>query len=74
MEVKITDEVKRAVERDIRENYARGGIGCEIASGHNIALAVGLSPGPLVDDMMLWHRLADLIEPNAEIETERKER
>lgn len=61
----FTDDTKRRVARNIRDNYARGGFGYEIASAANIARAVGLDAEMPLDDIELWWRLADLIEPNA---------
>ena len=54
----ITNEERRRVSRNIRQNIAY-----KRASVRNIALAVGLDTGILVDDMEIWDRLADLIEP-----------
>lgn len=61
-----TDEERRAVARNIRENYVRGGMGYKIASSYNIAMAIGMNPGILVGDIELWNRLADLIDPTCE--------
>lgn len=61
----FTDDTKRRVARNIRENYVKGGFGYEIASAANIARAVGMDPEMPLDDIELWWRLADLIEPNA---------
>lgn len=58
-----TDDERRRVARNVRENYIRGGMGCRTASTYNIALAVGIVPEMLVEDIELWNRLADLIEP-----------
>ena len=60
----ISDEERREVARNIRENYIRGGMGYRTASAYNIALAVGIVPEMLVEDIELWNRLADLIEPS----------
>ena len=59
----ISDDERREVARNIRENYIRGGMGYRTASAYNIALAVGIVPEMLVEDIELWNRLADLIEP-----------
>ena len=59
-----TDDERREVARNIRENYIRGGMGYRTASAYNIALAVGIVPEMLVEDIELWNRLADLIEPS----------
>lgn len=61
-----TDEERRRVARNVRENYIRGGMGCRTASTYNIALAVGIVPEMLVEDIELWNRLADLIDPDCE--------
>lgn len=61
----FTDDTKRRVARNIRDNYVNGGFGYEIASAANIARAVGLDAEMPLDDIELWWRLADLIEPNA---------
>ncbi|WP_291290399.1 hypothetical protein [Enorma sp.] len=58
-----TDDERRRVARNIRENYVRGGLGYKIASSYNIAMAVGIVPELIVGDIELWNRLADLIEP-----------
>ena len=60
----ISDNERREVARNIRENYIRGGMGYRTASAYNIALAVGIVPEMLVEDIELWNRLADLIEPS----------
>ena len=59
----MTDDERRRVARNIRKNYIRAGIGYRIASSYNIALAVGIVPEMLVEDIELWNRLADLIDP-----------
>lgn len=59
-----TDDERRRVARNIRENYVRGGLGYKIASSYNIAMAVGIVPELIVGDIKLWNRLADLIEPS----------
>lgn len=69
----FTDGTKRRVARNIRDNYVRGGFGYEIASAANIARAVGLDPEMPLDDIKLWWRLADLIEPNATGDTTPKD-
>ena len=61
-----TDEERRRVARNVRENYIRGGMGCRTASTYNIALAVGIVPEMLVEDIELWNRLADLIDPDCD--------
>lgn len=58
-----TDEERREVARNIRENYVRGGLGYKVATAYNITMAIGMNPGVLVEDIELWNRLADLIEP-----------
>lgn len=63
-----TDDERRRVARNIRENYIRGGMGYRTASVYNIALAVGIVPEMLVEDIELWNRLADLIEPRCDRE------
>lgn len=59
-----TDEERREVAHNIRENYVRSGLGYKVASAYNIAMAIGMNPGILVGDIELWNRLADLIEPH----------
>lgn len=59
-----TDNERRRVAHNIRENYIRAGIGYRIASAYNIAMAIGIVPEILVEDIELWNRLADLIEPD----------
>lgn len=59
-----TDDERRRVARNIRENYVRGGLGYKIASSYNIAMAVGIVPELIFGDIKLWNRLADLIEPS----------
>lgn len=67
MEMKMpTDDERREVARNIRENYVRSGLGYEVASAYNIAMAIGMNPGILVGDIDLWNRLADLIEPSCD--------
>lgn len=60
----VTDDEKRRVARNIRENYIRAGMGYMTANAYNIALAVGIVPEILAEDIALWNRLADLIEPD----------
>ena len=61
-----TDDERRRVARNVRENYIRGGMGCRTASTYNIALAVGIVPEMLVEDIEFWNRLADLIDPDCD--------
>lgn len=58
-----TDDERREVAHNIRENYICGGLGYRMASAYNIAMSIGMNPGFLVGDIDLWCRLADLIEP-----------
>lgn len=67
-----TDDERRKVARNIRENYSRSGLGCKVASTYNIALAVGIVPEIIVGDVELWNRLADLIEPSCDRDTPQK--
>lgn len=60
----ISDEERREVAHNIRENYICGGLGYKVASAYNIAMAIGMNPEILVGDIALWNRLADLIEPH----------
>ena len=60
----ISDEERREVAHNIRENCIRGGLGYKVASAYNIAMAIGMNPGVLVGDIELWNRLADLIDPD----------
>ena len=57
-----TDDERREVAHNIRENYVHGGLGYKVATAHNIAMAIGMNPGVLVGDIELWYRLADLID------------
>lgn len=65
-----TDDERRRVARNIRKNYIRAGIGYRTASAYNIALAVGIVPEMIVEDIELWNRLADLIDPGDVIPVE----
>ena len=58
-----TDDERREVAHNIRENYVCDGMGYKAATAYNIAMAIGMNPGVLVGDIELWNRLADLIEP-----------
>lgn len=62
----IDNDIKRKVAQDIRENYRRDGLGYTPVSAVNVAHAIGLHEGPLLDDLVFWARLADLIEPEPE--------
>lgn len=64
-----TDDERREVAHNIRENYIRGGMGYRVASAYNIATAVGIVPEMLVEDIELWNRLADLIDPDTTTDT-----
>ena len=77
----ISDEERREVAHNIRENYICDGVGYKVASAYSIAIAIGMNPEILVGDIALWNRLADLIEPhepyciaNVKIEDEELER
>lgn len=59
-----TDDERRRVARNIRDNFICGGLGYKIASAYNIAMAIGMVPEVLVGDIALWNRLADLIDPD----------
>lgn len=59
-----TNEERRIIAKDIRDNYACDGLGVKIVTPHNIALAIGMCPGPLIRDVDFWYRLAALIEPD----------
>lgn len=61
-----TDEERRAVARNIRDNYARGGMGYIPVSGSSVARAIGMCPEILISNVAFWHRLADLIEPSCD--------
>ena len=61
-----TDDERREVAHNIRENYVCDGLGYKAATAYNIAMAIGMNPGVLVGDIELWNRLADLIEPGCD--------
>ena len=61
-----TDDERREVAHNIRENYVCDGLGYKAATAYKIAMAIGMNPGVLVGDIELWNRLADLIEPGCD--------
>lgn len=62
----MTNEEKREVARNIRENYARGGIAYVTVSAASVARAIGIPAVPIPSQLEFWGRLADLIEPEPE--------
>lgn len=61
----VTDDERRRVACNIRDNYLCDGLGITGVSAFTIARAIGMCPEIIVDDADFWSRLANLIDPGA---------